>query len=67
MKFTGFNAERLYQTPTEVNTLLGDASKAKKKLGWEPRTSFSNLVKEMVVEDLKEIEKKKHLINQHLF
>jgi GDPmannose 4,6-dehydratase len=39
--------------PTEVETLLGDASKAKKKLGWKPKISFKDLVSEMVREDLK--------------
>jgi len=42
-----------YFRPTEVETLLGDASKAKKKLGWKPKISFKNLVSEMVREDLK--------------
>ncbi|HGX93492.1 MAG TPA: GDP-mannose 4,6-dehydratase [Candidatus Tenderia sp.] len=46
-----------YFRPTEVETLLGDPSKAKEKLGWEPRTSFKELVAEMVVEDLKEAER----------
>ena len=46
-----------YFRPTEVETLLGDASKAKKKLNWYPKISFEQLVKEMVDEDLK-IEKK---------
>lgn len=41
-----------YFRPTEVDSLLGDASKASLKLGWRPRTSFQNLVKEMVSEDL---------------
>ena len=40
-----------YFRPTEVETLLGDASKAKKKLGWEPKISFEQLVREMVRED----------------
>jgi GDPmannose 4,6-dehydratase len=40
-----------YFRPTEVESLLGDPSKAKQKLGWTPRTSFENLVKEMVTED----------------
>ncbi|MBS0286818.1 MAG: GDP-mannose 4,6-dehydratase [Proteobacteria bacterium] len=41
-----------YYRPTEVETLLGDATKAKEKLGWEPKISFIELVKEMVQEDL---------------
>jgi len=44
-----------YYRPTEVESLLGDASKAKKKLGWEPKISFEELVKEMVEKDLKSI------------
>lgn len=43
-----------YFRPAEVETLLGDASKAKKKLGWVPKISFSELVKEMVRSDLEE-------------
>lgn len=42
-----------YYRPTEVESLLGDASKAKEKLGWEPKISFKELVREMVEEDLK--------------
>ena len=41
-----------YFRPTEVETLLGDASKAKTKLGWTPQTSFGELVREMVQADL---------------
>ncbi len=41
-----------YFRPTEVETLLGDASKAHKMLGWTPRTSFKSLVTEMVSSDL---------------
>jgi len=44
--------ERFYR-PAEVDLLLGDASKARKKLGWEPRTTFRDLVREMVREDLR--------------
>ena len=46
-----------YFRPTEVEFLLGDPSKAKGKLGWEPKVSFDELVKTMVREDLKEAEK----------
>jgi GDPmannose 4,6-dehydratase len=35
-----------------VETLLGDASKARNKLGWQPKISFAQLVEEMVTEDL---------------
>jgi len=41
-----------YFRPTEVDSLLGDASKARKKLGWEPRIRFKELVKLMVDADL---------------
>jgi len=40
-----------YYRPTEVETLLGDPSKAKSKLGWSPRTTFEELVKEMIEAD----------------
>jgi len=40
-----------YFRPTEVETLLGDPSKAHQKLGWKPATSFESLVKEMVLSD----------------
>jgi GDPmannose 4,6-dehydratase len=41
-----------YFRPTEVETLLGDASKAHQKLGWKPKTTFEQLVREMVQSDL---------------
>jgi GDPmannose 4,6-dehydratase len=41
-----------YYRPTEVDLLLGDASKAKKILGWTPKTDFHSLVREMVNEDI---------------
>ena len=46
-----------YFRPTEVETLLGDPSKAKSKLGWTPKISFDELVAEMVREDLKSAER----------
>jgi GDPmannose 4,6-dehydratase len=42
----------MYFRPTEVETLLGDASKARQKLGWQPKVSFRTLVREMVGHDL---------------
>ena len=52
-----------YFRPAEVETLLGDASKARAKLGWEPRTSFEELVSEMVKADL-EIAERDRLVHQ---
>ena len=46
-----------YFRPTEVETLLGDASKAREKLGWTPKITFAELVNEMVCEDLKSAER----------
>ena len=48
-----------YYRPTEVDLLVGDASKAKKQLGWEPKTKFNDLVKLMVDADLQMV--KDHL------
>jgi GDPmannose 4,6-dehydratase len=49
-----------YFRPTEVDTLLGDASKARRELGWQPRVGFSELVAEMVREDLSLAQRDKH-------
>jgi len=46
-----------YFRPTEIDFLQGDYTKARKKLGWEPKVSFNDLVKLMVEEDLKEAER----------
>ena len=53
-----------YYRPTEVETLLGDASKAKNKLGWQPKIDFKTLVREMVEEDLM-LAKKDKLMKEH--
>ena len=47
-----------YYRPTEVDTLLGDATKAKDVLGWEAKTPFSELVKMMVVSDWEKVKKR---------
>ncbi|WP_446743964.1 GDP-mannose 4,6-dehydratase [Silvibacterium acidisoli] len=55
-----------YFRPTEVETLLGDPSKAKNELGWVPRTSFQELVQEMVKEDFTAAERDA-LVKRHGF
>jgi GDPmannose 4,6-dehydratase len=55
-----------YFRPTEVDTLLGDPSKARKKLGWVPEISFEDMVAEMVQEDLI-IARRDNLCRQHGF
>ena len=44
-----------YYRPTEVNELLGDASKAKKILNWEPKISLEELIQEMVISEKKNL------------
>ena len=53
-----------YFRPTEVQTLLGDAGKARRQLGWTPKISFGELVREMVQEDLKKAERDE-LVRRH--
>jgi GDPmannose 4,6-dehydratase len=53
-----------YFRPTEVETLLGDPSKARNKLGWVPKTSFLDLVREMVQEDF-QAAKRDSLVKEH--
>ena len=55
-----------YFRPTEVETLLGDPTKAKEKLGWTPKITFHELVAEMVREDLKGAERDE-LVKKHGF
>lgn len=47
-----------YFRPNEVETLLGDYSKAKKQLNWRPQTKFKSLVKEMILSDFKKVRRK---------
>jgi GDPmannose 4,6-dehydratase len=55
-----------YFRPTEVDTLLGDPSKAKRQLGWSPQISFAELVKEMVASDL-DLAKRDALVSREGF
>ena len=50
-----------YFRPAEVETLLGDPSKAKDKLGWTPTTTLEELVAEMVAADVEEAKKESYL------
>ncbi|MBL4656118.1 MAG: GDP-mannose 4,6-dehydratase [Bacteroidia bacterium] len=59
---TVVQVDEKYFRPTEVELLLGDPSKAKKELGWEPKYDLNSLVHEMVIEDLKEMKKNKFLV-----
>jgi len=53
--------DKKYFRPTEVETLIGDPSKAREKLNWSPKISFEQLVKEMVDADLKLAKKQKSI------
>ncbi|MBO6517694.1 MAG: GDP-mannose 4,6-dehydratase, partial [Bacteroidia bacterium] len=55
-----------YYRPTEVDLLIGDASKAKKQLGWEPKHSLNDLVKDMMAADL-ELFRKQQTLHQSGF
>ena len=56
-----------YFRPTEVEQLIGDATKAKIKLGWQPEHDLPALVREMVASDLKVFETKTALSFESLF
>jgi GDPmannose 4,6-dehydratase len=56
--------DKRYFRPAEVETLLGDPSKAKEKLGWSPKTTFRELVSEMIHADLKSA-KRDELVKEH--
>ncbi len=52
-----------YFRPAEVESLLGNSTKAREKLGWKPKTIFQELIKEMIHSDLEEAKKELHLKN----
>ena len=66
---TVIRVDERYFRPREVNLLCGDATKAHKKLGWQPKTSFDELVKEMVKNEQEKItklvKKENHEITHH--
>lgn len=55
------NVDPKYFRPTEVDLLIGDASKAKNKLGWEPQLNLQDLVKDMMQSDIKLMQKEQYL------
>jgi len=55
-----------YFRPSEVDTLLGDPSKAKEKLGWEPKITLKQMVDEMMENDIN-IAKRDSLVKKHGF
>jgi len=55
--------DQRYFRPTEVDALLGDASKARKQLGWEPKVSFDQLISMMIEADMEAAQKEKTLID----
>jgi GDPmannose 4,6-dehydratase len=63
-EFVGFDQK--YERPAEVDLLIGDASKAEKKLGWKPKVTFKGLVSLMVEEDMKIAQQEKALAEANL-
>ena len=61
---TVIKIDQKYFRPTEVNSLLGDASKASKKLGWESKITLEEMVADMIKEDLKNASKEALLISK---
>jgi GDPmannose 4,6-dehydratase len=62
----GIKIDPRYFRPTEVETLLGDSTKAKQKLGWVPEITLDQMIKEMAAADLAEA-KKHALLKKHGF
>ena len=63
-EFVGF--DKKYERPAEVDLLIGDPTKAREQLGWEPKTTFKELVALMVREDMKLAEREKTLFEADL-
>jgi GDPmannose 4,6-dehydratase len=58
--------DKRYFRPTAVNALLGDASKAQKKLGWKPKVTFEKLIDMMIAADMDLAKKEKTLLDAGL-
>ena len=58
---TVVSVDPTYFRPTEVDLLIGDATKARKKLGWKPTLDLQQMIEEMIASDLKEARKDQHL------
>jgi GDPmannose 4,6-dehydratase len=54
-----------YFRPTEVDFLLGDPSKGRQRLGWRHKTSFDDMIKEMVTADLLSVSREKYRKSRH--
>jgi GDPmannose 4,6-dehydratase len=63
-EYVGF--DKKYERPAEVDLLIGNPEKAKKQLGWEPKTTFKGLVELMVEEDMKLAQREKTLAEANL-
>ena len=63
-EYVGF--DKKYERPAEVDLLIGNPHKAKKQLGWEPKTTFKSLVSLMVEEDMKLAQREKTLAEANL-
>ncbi len=55
--------DKSYYRPTEVDQLIGDATKAREKLGWIPEYDFDGLINEMVNSDIHLMKKENHIRN----
>ena len=63
-EYVGF--DKKYERPAEVDLLIGNPEKAKNQLGWEPKTTFKELVALMVQEDMKLAQREKALADADL-
>ena len=63
-EYVGF--DKKYERPAEVDLLIGNPQKAKNQLGWEPKTTFKDLVSLMVEEDMKLAQREKTLAEANL-